>query len=59
MQILLLRVKSFLLHEIREQHLNLVEIAIVKKLFLFRRDFEDSSDRLIIEQQVNTVHTLR
>lgn len=58
LQILLLGKKRFLLNKLREKNLYFVEVAIVKENFFFGWRFENPCDRLIIEQQVNAVHTL-
>jgi hypothetical protein len=50
--------ESGLLNEFGKQVLYLIEIAHVKEVHLFRRFFQNPGDRLIIEQQVDPIHTL-
>ena len=57
-QVVLFHLKRFDLYEIGEKLLDFIEVVKVKKNFFFRRSFQYSCNRLIVEQQVNAVHTL-
>jgi hypothetical protein len=51
-------VETFFFDELREELLNLRQIFYLEDIHFFGRLGEHAFDRLIIEQQVNAVHTL-